>query len=544
MKKFVSIILMLCLLLSCSALAEITAPGEFPVATEGETLQVWASSFSNMTDFPNLPHTKWFEEKTGVHIDWIEVPNADMTAIFNTSIAGDDKPDIYMSYRGDLLTFAEDEVIIPLDELIDTYSVYLKGFLDANPDIRAEITAPDGHIWAIPKVESNVYQSTANKMWVYTEWLDAYKAATGNGDPQTIDEFEEMLLYFKANDMNGNGDPDDEIVITGNANYGAAGGDPLAYIMNAFLYLPYDVGGPNYFYVEDGKVKSDVMSDDMREGLKYANKLYNEGLIISEAFTQSLVDMRAVTTTTKDHVVVACIPAPYHFRMLTAQSIENAVGFSDYTALTPLDNYKTGEKVVPARPIDGIGNRCIVTKACEERGRAELAIRWLDTFFTEEVIEDMVFRGIRDNGDWEFVDGVTSLGGDNRAVVNHLSADEQNRTWNRDWIGSTWLTLETRYMTAADGDALHEEEAGKLYRQYARQAGWPRMIWSTDVDLNADKSTLQSLIVGDITTAMSEFTMGIRDINDDAAWEAYKAQLEADGYEKFIDICNQYYGFE
>ena len=544
MKKFASIILALCLLLSCSALAEITAPGEFPVATEGEELLVFASSFSNMTDFPNLRYTHWFENKTGVHIEWIEVPNADRTTIFNTSIAGDDLPDIYFNFSGDIMTFAEDGVIIPIDELIDTYSVYLKGFLDENPDIRAEITAPDGHIWALPKVETNIYQATANKMWVYTEWQNAYMEATGNEAPDTIDEFEEMLLYFKANDMNGNGDPDDEIVITGNNNYGGEGGNPLAYILNAFTYLPFSCGGPNYFFVEDGKVTSNAMSDDLREGLKYANKLYNEGLIPSEAFTQTLVDMRATTTTTKDNVIVACIAAPYHFRMLTAQAIENAVGFSDYTALAPMDNYKTGEKGVPANHANRLANRGLITRDCEKRGRTELAMRWLDTFFTEEVIHDMVYRGIYDDGDWEYVDGVTSLGGDNRAVVNKLTADEQNLIWNRDWIGSTWLTLETRYAEAADGDALHEEEAGKLYYQYAREAGFPRMVWSTDLDLNADKSTLQGLVVGDITTALSEFTMGIRDINDDAAWEDYKATLEADGYEDFIEICNKYYGFE
>ena len=43
---------------------------------------------------------------------------------------------------------------------------------------------------------------------------------------------------------------------------------------------------------------------------------------------------------------------------------------------------------------------------------------------------------------------------------------------------------------------------------------------------------------------MSEFTMGIRDINDDAAWEAYKDQLKADGYDRYIEVLTEYYGVQ
>ena len=40
---------------------------------------------------------------------------------------------------------------------------------------------------------------------------------------------------------------------------------------------------------------------------------------------------------------------------------------------------------------------------------------------------------------------------------------------------------------------------------------------------------------------MSEFTMGIRDINDDAAWEAYKKQLMDDGYDRYIEVLTEIY---
>lgn len=525
MKRIFALVLSLCLLLvGTGALAELTGRGQLPISDGTDSLTIWAPSFSNMMDFPNLPMTKWFEEKTGVKINWIEVPNADMTSLFNASIASGSYPDIYMIATSDLLAFAEDGIAVALDEAIDQYSVYLKARLDANSEIRKQITAPDGHIYSLPLVSYSPHQATPAKMWVYTEWLEAYKTATGASDPVTPDEFEAMLLYFKQNDMNGNGVPNDEIIITGNNNYGHEGGNPLAYILNGFCFLPFSCNGGQYFYVEDGKVASDLLSDGLREGLKYANKLYKEGLIIDEAFTQSLVDMRSVTTTTKDAVKVACIPAPYHFRMLTAQSVENAVGFTDYTCLTPLQNPATGVSVTPGRNDSSFYLRVMVTSACKN---LELAIRWLDLFYSDEVIKNMWYGGIYENGDWSIEEGVTSLAGDSKAVVRHNSVDDQNRMWNGGWIGSTWVTMEIATALVATGEELHQQEAAEKMMRYSKQVGWPQITWCNDLELAAEYSELKTLIESYATNSMSEFTMGIRDINDDAAWEAYKDQLNS-----------------
>ena len=542
MKRIFALVLSLCLLLvSTGALAELTGRGQLPISDGTDSLTIWAPSFSNMMDFPNLPMTKWFEEKTGVKINWIEVPNADMTSLFNASIASGSYPDIYMISTSDLLAFAEDGIAVALDEAIDEYSVYLKARLDANPDIRQQLTAPDGHIYTFPRVDYLPSTTTPAKMWVYTEWLEAYKAATGASDPVTPDEFEAMLLYFKQNDMNGNGDPNDEIIITGNNNYGGEGGNPLAYILNGFCFLPFGCGGGQYVYVEDGKVTSDLLSDSLREGLKYANKLYNEGLIIDEAFTQSLVDMRSLTTTTKDNVKVACIPAPYLFRMLTAQSIENAVGFSDYTCLTPLQNPATGVSVTPGKSEYALYLRGIVTSACKN---LELAIRWFDLFYSDEVIKNMAYQGIYENGDWSIEEGVTALNGSDKAVVKHISAEEQNRMWNAAFIGSTWKDEKIATALAAGGDDLHEMEAAKMMMGYRKLGGWPQVTWCNDLELAAERSELKTLIESYATNSMSEFTMGIRDINDDAAWEAYKDQLKADGYDRYIEVLAEYYGVQ
>ena len=417
LRKIISLVAALCLCLTAlPALADVTKDGALPLTDAPAELSVWVSIPGGMDDYVNNATTKYVEEKTGVHINWIEVANAEAATLFNTSIASGEYPDIY-SYAdtgANLLQYAEDKVIIPLNDLIEEYGYYLKQRMSEVEGVREAITAPDGNIYSLPHLSYFLYGAAPSKLWVYKAWLERYMQETGAEKPNTPEALEKMLLFFRDNDMNGNGDPNDEIMMTGQYNYGYDGGNPVYYLLNAFTYLPV-MGKTQYFFAdEDKNILSNVMTDEMREGLKYANRLYKEGLIIDEAFTQSLVDMRSLTTTTKDNVRVACIPAPYLFRMLTAQSIENAVGFSDYTCLTPLQNPATGVSVTPGKSEYALYLRGIVTSACKN---LELAVRWFDLFYSDEVIKNMAYQGIYENGDWSIEEGVTALNGSNKAVV-------------------------------------------------------------------------------------------------------------------------------
>ena len=116
--------------------------------------------------------------------------------------------------------------------------------------------------------------------------------------------------------------------------------------------------------------------------------------------------------------------------------------------------------------------------------------------------------------------------------------------WNAAFIGSTWKNEKIATALAAGGDDLHEMEAAKMMMGYRKLVGWPQVTWCSDLELAAERSELKTLIESYATNSMSEFTMGIRDINDDAAWEAYKDQLKADGYDRYIEVLAEYYGVQ
>jgi putative aldouronate transport system substrate-binding protein len=102
--------------------------------------------------------------------------------------------------------------------------------------------------------------------------------------PTTTEEFYQVLKAFKERDPNGNGKADEIPYIGTNAsllNY------PDAFLMNAFIYNNYF---QNNFHlmINNGKVDAAFNKPEWKEGVKYINKLFKEGLMPLETFTQDL----------------------------------------------------------------------------------------------------------------------------------------------------------------------------------------------------------------------------------------------------------------
>ena len=100
---------------------------------------------------------KRLEEKTNVHIDWTCYPSGQFGEKKNLALAKKSSlPDglfnANMSHY-DLLKYAKQGVIIPVEDLIDSYMPNLKKVLDENPEYRKLITAEDGHIYSFPWIE-------------------------------------------------------------------------------------------------------------------------------------------------------------------------------------------------------------------------------------------------------------------------------------------------------------------------------------------------------------------------------------------------------
>ena len=167
----------------------ITGTISYPTGTEAEP--------NNRTIFKRL------EEKTNVHVEWtaissdmwgdkisLNMANANTLTdfVFNAGFG-----------NGDLLRYADQGVIIPVEDYIDSCMPNLAAVFEAHPEYRKMCEDVDGHIWALPWIEQLGAEKTAiqtvgsNMSFINQKWLDFLGLAT----PTTVDEFEQVLLAFQ-----------------------------------------------------------------------------------------------------------------------------------------------------------------------------------------------------------------------------------------------------------------------------------------------------------------------------------------------------------
>ncbi|MFD1992385.1 ABC transporter substrate-binding protein [Paenibacillus nicotianae] len=226
---------------------------------------------------------KRLEEKTGIHINWKNYTTDQFIEKRNLAVASGDLPDGifdagYTDY--DLLKLAKDGVIIPVDDLINNYMPNFQKVLKKAPEYKKMITAPDGHIYSFPWIEElgtgkGAIQSVDDFPWINQAWLKKL----GLKMPTTTEELKQVLIAFKTQDPNGNGEAD-EIPLS---FIDKPGGEDLT-----FLYGSFGLGDnwDHTVVTNDGKVVFTASDNGYKDAINYIHSLYQEGLIDVESSQQ------------------------------------------------------------------------------------------------------------------------------------------------------------------------------------------------------------------------------------------------------------------
>ncbi len=537
------LVLALCLMMVCTNAFALTTlfDERLPLSEEKAEVTFWTARpvSVNIEDFETNAMTLIMEELTNVHINWIQVPEAEKATEFALSIAQNALkntfPDAYLTpmTTDDIMTYAGD-VFIPIEDYITpeiTPNFYR--ILEENPGIRTMLTAPDGHIYSWFFAASAPHMLSHNKMFVYKPWLDAY-IADGGKTPETTAEFEAMLVYFRDHDMNGNGDTTDEMPLVSCTDGWAT--DPLGYLIQPFQLMGFDY---ELLVGNNGVVSSAVTTDAFREGLKWINHLYEEGLLMEETYTQDTTMMKSLVNKKEEtDRIVGCYQAAWQGVFNNSNIVPNEM----YVALAPLEG-PTGLRQAPilGGELSSFQLRCVLTTACKN---PELVMSYLDLglaqyvpgkdFYLEYGQADVNFywetEGNPQNGVYPFRANFPLAGPAAKKIPNNTVWLNQAMPTFEDFVGAT----------------LNTEEEGSLYQwllppheiyqPYYTDIGLSRITWSNDADAALETNELKNMLTNTTKSFVAQFVTGKLDIDSDADWKSYLKEMDNVGLERYIEL--------
>lgn len=527
MKRTLAIIMALALVLgSIPALA--AEAHTFPLTEDPITLTVFTYNVSHMSDPETNRMNQLYEEMTGVKIDWIL--SQEFATDLNLLIASGDYPDMILGdlSTAQLLTMQEAGMVIALNDLIESDGFYTSQVFAERPDFLEQLTAPDGNVYSLFSTDVGVHMPNRRKMFVKSDWLAAYKEAEGVQTPATTEEFEAMLTYFRDADINGNGVAD-EIPLIASTN---AEDDAIYYLMSAFTQI-----SNNFYHIdEDGGIVFEAASEEWREGLRWINHLYEEGLFLAEeSYVQDRDQLRSlVNVSDASQYVVGSIPTFWEGRFVDT----SVLNYTDFEPIAPIAGPE-GVLGATITATETFRPQCAITTACEY---PEIAMQWLDWWVSEEGSFAHAW-GMEEGVDYEWVD-LPSFLGDDKSVMASEDSYSGNFRFGENSIPKMDRP-EIRYAATDDPSSYNTNNtyvlyrAGTMYEPYYVPSNVPQVIWNADEALSSELNEVQMLISDEVRIAYTEFILGIRDLDSD--WDAYLATLETLGLSHYIDLLGQLY---
>lgn len=330
----------------------------FPIVDKPLTLKMMSQDVG-VADWNEMPTLKEMEKLTGIKMEYQLAPIDSFATKKNLVFASGDLPDMF--YAADLkpaeqVTYGNQGVLIPLEPYIDGgYAPNLKKIFDENPDIRKSFTTTDGHIYALPFIDSAAVWYRG-PVWYNGEFLKALNAE----EPKTTDELYTYLKRVKEEDPNKNGKKD-EIPLT------SVKLDDLRMYFFGFWGM-YNEG----IYVDnDGKVHYPFQEESYKGYLTFMNRLWKEELLDHETFSQTAEQKKAKGQANQVGVFSDYFP----------QFTMGGEPGDKHPLMTPVKSEVEGSPVYGKHPgISANGTFAITSK----NPAPEATMRWIDHVYSPE----------------------------------------------------------------------------------------------------------------------------------------------------------------
>jgi putative aldouronate transport system substrate-binding protein len=523
---------------------KLSAPGSFPVVDRKVTITVAVPAPTDSTTIlEENAFTRAYEAKTNIHIDWQLIPGANFKEKINLMLASGDLPDVIDTGVGaanrldkmDEAQIGAQGLIIPLNKLIETQSVWFKKALAEQEGLREYITAPDGNIYALPNIADEYHTTYPQKLWINTAWLKKL----GLEMPRTTEDLYKVLKAFKERDPNGNGKADEIPLSTCKAGSNV---ELDGFLMNPFTYSP----GGDRLWIDGGKVTFSAATPGYKEGLKYIARLYREGLINRESFTQDQKTQVSVNES-GDAPTIGAFPS---LHLGYGANLTASPRWQQYDSVPPLVG-PSGKAIATIQPYANkyITGMYSITSACKN---PEVAFRLVDWMYSEEgTIAAMV--GEEGKAWVKAKAGEKGLTGKQakwtQLTLDTTKKENQNGAWGQLFpnyrpasYSVAWAFPQDPYdptVSPMTGRMRVFYRATEAHEKVAQKVGaaLPGLYYSA-ADIG-DIALLKTTIKDYVDENLVRFVTGDKDVDKD--WDAYISQLKKLGLDRYLGIIQRNY---
>ncbi|MCI8622250.1 MAG: extracellular solute-binding protein [Provencibacterium sp.] len=511
--------------------------GSFPLTDEKVEFSLMIQDSATVGPLDQNEFYKWYEEKTGVHINFTEVPAAAMVEQVNLMLVSGDYPDMMMCCGASLgvtpsleMLYGSQGVFLPLNSYIEKWGKETQEVFSLySGQLPAAITATDGNIYSLPNINDCYHCTYTGKLWINQTWLDTLKLPA----PTTTEEFREVLRAFKNNDPNGNGKAD-EIPIMGSKAYGS-NGNPNLFLLNSFLYCP---NSPDMLYVDDnGKVACAATQPEYKDGLAYIRSLVEEGLLDASTYTQTGDQLKQFAIDPEGMKLGA-------YPHMTATNITDTIDNTpdqrtkNYGPLAPLKG-PAGYQNTPITGQPYYSGYFIITSACEN---PELAFRWADGLYSEECTLNSQI-GMPDTGRIIPTEGSKGINGEPalyQSIKIPAGTDNFVRAQNITLARRTSDFRLAQYVDYSDPDYRIRDNEVRLfeatrdfYEPYAHAQNHLPDAYLTEEEAS-EVAQLTSTVSSYIEEQMVLFILGSRDL--DTEWDSYLKEFDSMNLNRLLEI--------
>jgi putative aldouronate transport system substrate-binding protein len=480
-----------------------------PIVDKQVTLNIVSPKAALAPDYSEMVIFDRLQKATNVKIKWNNIPGDGYQEKKNLMLASGDLPDAFYASGfsdHDLIQFGQNGTIIPLEDLIDKYAPNLKKLFEQRPDLKKVVTAPDGHIYSLPRAEEMDLVGMPNIMFINKVWLDKLGLAM----PTTLEEYHDVLKAFKEKDPNGNG-KQDEIGLTFWYNGWCGNEGDLIGLFG----LPDSPFEADHRVVRDGKVIYAAVQPEFKEAIDYYNGWVKEGLIDPEVVTQKTEQLFAKGKTED--------PTLGSFIWWENTEVVGSDRVKDYVVLPPLKG-KDGKIVIGRSNYSEYGRDAFVITSANKN--PELTMRWVDELYEPKLSAQINWGPIGEIYE-EDANGMLV----NKELPDGVAMGELRQ---KVAPGGPFVVLKDHFGSVVDMEPRAKERLAILdeyYRPHMVQENYPSIFFSPE------ELEIINTIEPEIKTFVKQKeAQWLIEGGIEKEWDAYVKQLNDMGLEKLMDV--------